>query len=131
MTELMHAGRTYRIGVTHFTWSTNGDITDEQRADFARLKRVLSEFPDYLLCGDFNAPRGREMFAIFQDELGLEDHLPPHVRSTLDPVLHRVGHLQLAVDTIFATPEYRVTGVEVLEGVSDHKALLATVELAQ
>lgn len=128
MTEVDHEGRFYRIGTTHFTWSTNGTATDEQRADFARLKQVLLPYPHYVLCGDFNAPRGREMFARFTDELGLIDHLPVDVTSTLDPKLHSVGNLELAVDTIFSTPEYRVTGVQVLEGLSDHKGILARIE---
>jgi endonuclease/exonuclease/phosphatase family metal-dependent hydrolase len=130
MTELVHEGQTYRIGTTHFTWSVDGDISAEQRADFARLKRVLSEYPDYVLCGDFNAPRGREMFDLFRRELALDDHLPPHIRSTLDPVFHRARGLELAVDTIFSTREYRATDVEVLEGISDHKAILATLARA-
>lgn len=128
LTELEHEGRNYKIGTTHFTWSMNGETTDEQRADFARLKQVLLPYPDYVLCGDFNAPRGGEMFSKFREELGLIDHLPPHVTTTLDPQFHYAGALELAVDTIFSTPEYRVTQVQVLEGISDHKGILAMVE---
>ena len=128
MTEIEREGRFYRIGTTHFTWSMGGAATDDQRADFARLKQVLLPYPHYALCGDFNSPRGREMFARFTDELGLVDHLPADVKSTLDPKFHRVPTLGLAVDTIFSTPEYRVTDVQVLEGLSDHKGILAQVE---
>jgi endonuclease/exonuclease/phosphatase family metal-dependent hydrolase len=128
MTELQHEGRSYKIGTTHFTWSKDGETTDEQRADFARLKQALLPYPDYVLCGDFNAPRGRELFSKFTDELGLIDHLPPHVTTTIDPQLHAAGALELAVDTIFSTAEYQVTDVQVLEGISDHKGILARVE---
>lgn len=128
VTELEHGGRAYRIVTTHFTWSPDGQANDEQRADFARLKAVLARFPDYVLCGDFNAPRGREMFAKFTDELRLIDHLPQHVTTTLDPQLHRMRGLELVVDTVFSTPHYAVTNVRVLEGVSDHKGILATLE---
>lgn len=127
MTELLHEQQVIRLGTTHFMWSPNGMISDKQREDFARLKPLLAQYPDYLLCGDFNAPRGREMFAMFEDELGLTDHLPRHIHSTLDPLLHRAGHLQYAVDTIFATPEYLVSDVKVIDGVSDHKAIVATI----
>jgi endonuclease/exonuclease/phosphatase family metal-dependent hydrolase len=130
MTELEHQGRPYRIATTHFTWSPDGHIIETQQADFARLHAVLSAYPDYVLCGDFNAPRGREMFGKFVDELGLIDHLPASVTSTLDPLFHRVGTLELAVDTIFATPEYRVTETRVLDGISDHKGILARIERA-
>ncbi|WP_129776559.1 endonuclease/exonuclease/phosphatase family protein [Peristeroidobacter soli] len=128
MTEIDHEGRSYKIGSTHFTWSMDGETTDEQRADFARLKQALLPYPDYVLCGDFNAPRGREMFALFTDELGLIDHLPADVTTTIDAQFHYAGALEYAVDTIFATPEYRLTDVQVLEGISDHKGILASVE---
>ncbi|HEY0683262.1 MAG TPA: endonuclease/exonuclease/phosphatase family protein [Steroidobacter sp.] len=128
VTELEHEGRPYRIATTHFTWSPDGRINDQQTADFARLDRVLSEYPHYVLCGDFNAPRGGEMFGKFTGRLGLTDHLPASVTSTLDPKLHRVGTLNLAVDTIFSTAHYRVTRTRVLEGISDHKAILGLVE---
>lgn len=127
MTELQHEGRFYRSGTTHFTWSMAGATTEEQLADFARLKRVLLPYSDYVLCGDFNAPRGGELFARFTDELGLIDHLPPNVTTTIDPQFHYAGALELAVDTIFSTPEYSVTDVQVLEGISDHKGILARV----
>ena len=127
MTELQHEGRFYRFGTTHFTWSMAGATTEEQLADFARLKRVLLPYSDYVLCGDFNAPRGGELFARFTDELGLIDHLPPNVTTTIDPQFHYGGALELAVDTIFSTPEYSVTDVQVLEGISDHKGILARV----
>lgn len=128
MTELERLGQTYRIATTHFTWSPDGQIIELQVADFGRLKQALSAYPDYVLCGDFNAPRGREMFGKFERELSLIDHLPAHVTSTLDPRFHRAPQLQLAVDTIFATPEYRVTDTRVLGGISDHKGILARIE---
>lgn len=128
MSELEHDGRNYKIGTTHFTWSVKGAATDEQREDFARLKQVLLPYPDYVLCGDFNAPRGGEMFSKFTDELGLIDHLPPHITTTIDPQFHYAGALELAVDNIFSTPEYRVSEVQVLDGISDHKGILGVVE---
>lgn len=126
--EITHLGKRYRIATTHFTWSEEGRISDEQVADFHRLQRALADYPDYVLCGDFNAPRGRDMFAHFTDQLGLIDHLPPHITSTIDGNLHRAGDLNLAVDTVFATPHYRVSQVQVIEGVSDHKAIVARID---
>jgi endonuclease/exonuclease/phosphatase family metal-dependent hydrolase len=126
-TELEHDGQTYRIATTHFTWSSNGQATDEQYEDFGRLKQALAAYPHYVLCGDFNAPRRGEMFAKFTDELSLIDHLPPSVTSTIDPKFHYAGALQLVVDTIFSTPHYQVCDVRILEGISDHKGVLASV----
>ena len=67
------------------------------------------------------------MFARFTDELHLVDHLPATVTTTLDAKFHYAGALELVVDTIFATPEYSVDDVKVLEGISDHKGILATI----
>lgn len=128
MTELEHQGQRHRIATVHFTWTPDGHINELQKADFARLKQGLASYDDYVLCGDFNAPRGREMFARFVDELGLIDHLPAEVTSTIDGRFHRVGDLGLVVDTIFSTPHYRVTQTRVLEGLSDHKGILALIE---
>lgn len=128
VTELEHQGQPYRIANTHFTWTPDGHINELQKADFTRLERVLAGYPDYVLCGDFNAPRGREMFGRFVDELGLVDHLPAGVTSTIDERFHRAGALELVVDTIFSTPEYRVADLRVLDGISDHKGILGVVE---
>jgi endonuclease/exonuclease/phosphatase family metal-dependent hydrolase len=126
-TELESEGRRHRIVTTHFTWSPHGQFTNAQHADFKRLKAELIGYPDYVLCGDFNAPRGGPLFSLFTNELKLIDHLPAHVTTTLDAQFHRAGALELVVDTIFSTSDYEVHDVRVVEGVSDHKALLGTL----
>lgn len=128
VTELVHEECSYRIAATHFTWSPNGIATDEQREDFLRLRQVMNCYPDYVLCGDFNSPRGGEMFAKFTDELSLIDHLPRGIVTTIDPQHHRAGALESVVDTVFSTPEYHVANLQVLDGLSDHKAILVTIE---
>jgi endonuclease/exonuclease/phosphatase family metal-dependent hydrolase len=114
-----------RIITTHFTWSVEGQISAQQRADFTRLKAAISRYPEFVLCGDFNAPRGGEMFALFESELALTSHLPADVTTTIDAQYHHAGALELAVDTIFTTSAYSVSSIEVLDGLSDHKAILA------
>lgn len=128
ITELEHEGNPYRIATTHFTWSPDGRATAEQHTDFEQLKPLLAEYGHYVLCGDLNAPRGRPIFARFVDELGLLDHVPTDVSTTIDPVLHRAGALQLVVDAMLSTPHYCVSDVQVLDGLSDHKGIMATVE---
>lgn len=128
VTELEHQGQPYRIATTHFTWTANGQIDELQKEDFTRLEKVLAGYADYVLCGDFNAPRGREMYGKFTGDLGLIDHLPIAVTSTIDGRLHRAGALELVVDTIFSTPGYRVTQTRILDGISDHKGILARIE---
>jgi endonuclease/exonuclease/phosphatase family metal-dependent hydrolase len=122
-------GKLHRVITTHFTWSPDGLFIREQEEDFQRLKRALSAYSDYVLCGDFNAPRGRPMFQLFIDELGLIDHLPGDITTTLDPTFHRAGALDYVVDTIFSTRHYALAAVQVLEGISDHKGILADVRL--
>lgn len=125
--ELQHEAQDYRIITTHFTWSTDGQVSDRQQLDFARLRQCVSRYPDYVLCGDFNAPRGRLLFSRFLTDLQLIDHLPAEISSTLDARHHRIPQLRYVVDTIFSTPGYSVAGVEVLEGISDHKGILGTL----
>ncbi len=120
-------GNEYRIGTTHFTWTPNGEATDTQRTDAESLLSYLQEKDQLVLCGDFNAPRGKEVFGRFSQFY--TDNLPKDVHSTLDPDLHyRGGLVTLAVDTIFSSAGYTLTHVEVLTGVSDHYGLLATID---
>ncbi len=91
-TEITKNSRTYRIGTTHFTWTPDGKPTEQQWKDFHNLMGFIKNFDDFILCGDFNAPRGREIFTEFTKDL--KDNLPKDVVSTLDPKYHRVPTLQ-------------------------------------
>lgn len=115
----------YTIGLTHFTWSVNGDTTDKQLAHFAVLKKLLQDKKDLILCGDFNAPRGREIFT--QLSTLYKDNIPQDIVSTLDPILHRIKGLDLVVDGLFTSPEYQVEDIRIVGGVSDHKAIVANI----
>lgn len=126
--DVVDGEKRYRIATTHFTWSPRGETTDLQRQDFARLQPILNRYQDLILCGDFNAPRGRELFSLF--EAHYKDNVPKDITTTIDPSLHYAGdqNLQLVVDTIFTTPEYLVKDCKVLEGLSDHKGVWAKIE---
>lgn len=118
----------FRIGTTHFTWTSDGSASEEQRGDMRRMLRALESFHDeqgIIFCGDFNAPRGGEIFQMMSDVY--TDNLPASIVTTLDQTLHRAAPIFLAVDSIFSTKEYRVCDVEVVDGVSDHMALFAKV----
>lgn len=112
------------IGTTHFTWTPNGDANEDQWNAFTALMRILDEYHELILCGDFNAPRGREMFTAFTERF--TDNLPKEVASTLDPKFHRKPEIRLAVDTIFSRGPYTIT-VRVVDGLSDHKGLVAMI----
>ena len=114
-----------RIATTHFTWTPDGMPGSFQHEDLQNMLRVLKPMGELVLTGDFNAPRGGEIFSILENEF--VDHVPKKYLSSLDPHLHRVGHLELMVDGIFSTPSYAVTDVAMICGVSDHCALRATI----
>lgn len=121
-------GEVFRVGTTHFTWTSDGSASEEQRGDMRRMLRALQSFHDengIVFCGDFNAPRGGEIFQMMSDVY--TDNLPPAIITTLDQTLHRAAPIFHAVDSIFSTKEYRVYDVEVVDGVSDHMALFAKV----
>src|SRR5260221_274475 len=52
-------GSEFTVATTHFTWSMGGESTPEQMRDLAVLEGILNTIPEFVLCGDFNAPRGR------------------------------------------------------------------------
>ena len=120
-------GERYVFANTHFTWSRNGDMSEKQTSDFENLKKTLVKLPPHILCGDFNAPRGRGLWERFVEFYG-KDNIPQEITTTIDPELHRVKDLKLVVDGVFAKPPYIISNVGVVAGLSDHQAIVATVE---
>jgi endonuclease/exonuclease/phosphatase family metal-dependent hydrolase len=118
------SGALYTIATTHFPWTDGARTSDFQRQSCNALLR-LTQGRSLVLCGDFNAPRGKEIFGRLA--ANWTDHVPPTYDSSLDPVLHRAPHLRLMVDGIFSTPDYDVSAVTLHQGVSDHCALTALV----
>lgn len=123
------SGTLYTIGTTHFTWSPDGEADENQRRDIQSFLKKTEEFSDgVVFAGDFNAPRGREIF----DEITkrFTDNIPPSYATSLDPSLHYAPSAvkNLMVDGIFSTPEYSVTEVSLRFGVSDHAAIVANIK---
>jgi len=117
-------GVSFTIATTHFPWSDHARTLDFQRSACDRLLELLNG-RSLVLCGDFNAPRGNEIFSRLAARW--TDHVPPTYTRSLDPILHRAGSLQLMVDGVFSTPDYDVTGVTLHQGVSDHCAITAQI----
>lgn len=115
----------YKLATTHFTWSPKGQFTKEQERDWQNLKSHLDTLGEYVLCGDFNAPRGGEMYQVLTTDL--KDWVPPEIKSTLDHRWHYAGKLDLVVDYFLSTSGYKVESVEAISNVSDHKALIGEV----
>ena len=114
-------GASIPLATTHFTWTAKGEASTEQHTDFLALKQRVATLPPHILCGDFNSPRGGELFAKF--ETLYTDGLPADITTTIDGSLHYAGNLELVVDTVFYQPPLKPVVQEVLAGVSDHKGI--------
>lgn len=119
-------GQKFTVATTHFTWAPNQYPTQVQLQAFSKLQTILDTIPEIILMGDFNAPRGYKIF----DTLATRytDNIPKTVTTTIDQQLHRKKGLQLVVDVLFTSAAYKATNVQVIDGVSDHCAISATIE---
>ncbi len=124
--DVEHDGITFRVITTHFTWAPNGGTNAEQQRDLPAMLDVLSAAGEFVLCGDFNAPRGGDVFSRIAARY--TDNIPVEYTTTIDPLLHRAGPLPYVVDGLFSTRGYEVTAVRLQDGVSDHQAIIAHIE---
>lgn len=125
--EIEVSSRRYRFANTHFTWSADGQADDYQRQDLQKMMHYVKQYQPLVFAGDFNAPRGREIFSTIASEY--QDNIPAHYETSLDKHLHRAGYLPYMVDGLFSSPEYQISDVELIFGVSDHAAVRATVDI--
>ncbi len=88
---------------------------------------LLTEARPDILCGDFNIPRGTELYHVLAD--CLYDNIPPEYVSSIDPVLHRVPNLSLMIDYMWSLERIRIENVRQVCGVSDHCAFVGEVSL--
>lgn len=121
----------YRVGTTHFTWTPNGSVSEEQKKDISSLLGYLSNMGEFVLAGDFNIPRGNESYMMIAKKY--KDNVPEDISTTIDPELHYAnkeesGRVSIVVDHMFSTPKYEVGGMRVECGVSDHCALISEIE---
>src|SRR3989344_1091814 len=124
-------GEQFKIATTHFTWTPDGKADDFQREDMRSLLHVLDGLKDFALCGDFNAPRGGEIFG----ELSKRyiDNIPHEYKTSLTLSLHRAGKTEperlgsYMVDGLFTTPTYTASEVRLQFGISDHAAIIAEI----
>jgi mRNA deadenylase 3'-5' endonuclease subunit Ccr4 len=120
----------YTIGTTHFIWTPDGKPDKLQREGLKTLLKFLETFPEIAFCGDFNAPRGGEIFSAFAKRY--KDNIPLKYKTSIDP-LHKgyarypVLRENCMVDGVFSTPGYRVRKVVLCTGLSDHCAVIAEI----
>lgn len=124
----------FRIATTHFTWSPRGEATNKQRQNVRTLLDAALPLGELILCGDFNAPRGGEIFSFLADHY--KDNIPPRYKTSIDIALHRAGEErpdELAdkmVDGLFTSPGYRTSDVRIESGISDHCAVVGKIHIA-
>ena len=119
----------FTIGTTHFTWTPDGSASEGQRKDAGSLLALLEQFPDIVLCGDFNAPRGKEIWSMFAERY--KDNIPSQHETSIDQNLHAVRGILYVVDGLFSTLHYRCADTRLVCGVSDHCAIVSTIQRVQ
>ena len=117
-----------RIATTHFPWTPEGQAFGFQTEAVGRLLEIVRN-DAIVLTGDFNAPRGGPIFGKLAG--ALTDCIPAQITTSIDPKLHRAGPLELMVDGMFSTRQYRVEGVRLYAGLSDHQAISGQIYPAE
>jgi endonuclease/exonuclease/phosphatase family metal-dependent hydrolase len=120
-------GEIYQIATTHFTWSGEGKISDLQKEHFSKLKSFLADYPELVFSGDLNTPRGQQIY----DQLAeiYKDNIPKKIDTTVDKNIHKAKKdIRLVIDALFTSPAYKASKVKVVDGVSDHKAIVAEIK---
>jgi exonuclease III len=121
-----------RVMTTHLAVTVKGESTPEQQAlakkliDYATWE--ANRFGGLLLCGDFNAPRGRRTWEMLCE--AFTDNIPPAITSTIDGNIHRAGPIPYVVDGLFTTGHARVNDVQMHNGLSDHCGFTAMLTKA-
>jgi len=133
--DITSDGGDFRIGTTHFVWTPHGPTpTDTQRKGMDRLLAYMRTEHAHVLCGDFNIPRNlNPLYDVLTKEY--VDAIPKKYTSSLDENLHRLkdSHdrreifTSYMVDYILTKQPYEASDVRLVFGVSDHAAVVATV----
>jgi endonuclease/exonuclease/phosphatase family metal-dependent hydrolase len=136
LSDFEFKGSTFTIGTTHFTWTPAGESPClEQQTDLDSFLLKIKEYAPHVMCGDFNIPRN--INSLYQKLIqNYSDAIPSHYTSSLDKNLHRLGITPDAirlfetfmVDYVFTQKPYIPKDVRLAFGISDHAAVVATIE---
>ncbi|MBP9700680.1 endonuclease/exonuclease/phosphatase family protein [Candidatus Woesebacteria bacterium] len=122
-------GSNVRVATTHFTWSPDGQITQEQQNDWGRLSQVLERTQPDVVMGDFNIPRATQLGITLEQTF--QSAIPQSVTTTLVPSQHQnPGIPDRVVDYIFIPKDsqYQLVPNSVeLEPVADHCAIVCNI----
>jgi len=118
-------GNGYSVATTHFTWSDMAQVTEKQKKDLKRLLDLLDGRENLILAGDFNAPRGGEIFSAISERY--KDNIPQSYTTSIDKNFHRKGDIQVMVDGLFTTKDVKIDNVKLIDGLGDHMAVVAQI----
>ena len=119
-------GGVFRIITTQLPVTHEGEVTFYQLEVIEALLKKLESYGEFVLCGDTNAPRGQESFKKFTKKY--KDNIPEEYKTSIDQNLHRTKNLEYMVDGLFTTQAYSASSVHLVDGVSDHMAVVADIE---
>ena len=119
-------GIVYRFISVQLPVTNKGESTPYQLEVIDSLLRKVAPFEEFVLCGDMNAPRGSKSFNRL--EKNYKNNIPLKYKTSIDQNLHRVKGIQLVVDHLFTTPLYKASKVRLVDGVSDHMAVIAEIQ---
>ena len=135
MVRVAVQGEEYVVGNVHLPPAPTDDIiNDDQREALDNLLKVLEQYDEFVLCGDFNSPRGRIIFDTVAEHY--KDNIPAKYATSIDVSLHKNGAKdpeglsKVMVDGLFTTPRYQASCVELVPDVSDHMAVVGYIEKA-
>jgi exonuclease III len=136
-------GKKITISTTHFpvtdhfspglpdhVYNEPSDIEElnHTRVLFDKFMSLIKNISNPIIfTADINNPRGEYVYDTLAHEL--IDLTPQDVVSTIDPDLHYRKGLSLVVDTIMISPDVQAEKVNVISGVSDHKAIIALLDV--
>lgn len=129
--DLQKADELFRIMTTHFTWTPDGSASDLQRNTMKNMLMFLDTQQNFVLTGDFNAPRGGEIFSMLAEKYA--DNIPIHYKTSIDIALHRNGRVRphelidKMVDGLFTTSAYSCSNVTLHSDVSDHMVVRGSI----
>ncbi len=118
-------GVKFRIITTQLPVTKEGEVTPYQLEVINLMLHQLESFEEFILCGDMNAPRGRQSFSLIAEKY--KDNIPPKYKTSIDQNLHKVKGIQFMVDGLFTTSTYKASNVRLQDGVSDHMAIIADI----
>ena len=118
-------GKICRVITTHVPVTKHGESTPYQIEVVDALISQLENMGEFVLCGDMNAPRGNETFAHLAKKY--KDNIPLECKTSIDQNLHRMKGIQFMVDGLFTTSKYKAKNVKLVDGISDHMAIVAEI----